>query len=808
MRDATRGRAGSPTARRLRTLGLVAAGLAAVVFVTYSRILVSGHTFADRDALVLVRPAREFLATTLRSWRLPEWSDWIGLGAPFAANPNHLATYPPAWIAALLPVSLGSDVVVLLHLVVAGLGMAALARRLGAGDTGAFVAGSAFMLSGYVGSVMVHLIVSVAWMPWVAWAADRNAVGLPPGSNGGWVDRVRLIGPLAGALALQLWGGEPAHVITAGLVAAVVTIARATRPASALARLGVSIAFAVALAAVVVIPALGYLQWSSRSTGVPETVRTAWSMHPLRIVELGWPNFLGDRTQTARDLSRIVADSSNGVMGTTGWALSVYVGLPVLALALAGGFAERGSRRLLLGSGVLLLLALGAYTPVLSAFTAVFPPERVARYPEKHLAGAVLLWCVLAGVGFSRVLEPGVRGRRVIIASGVAGAVLLGCVLAGLLSTGLLERRWRGVSAIHLPPVDVAGAVTLSARGGAIAALGMGLFLAALAIARARAAGAAALAAALTIAPMVYHTRAVTRLAPREIVSRPPRILAPAARQDERGPRPRLYNGGLSFPPLDGGEPLASAVQELAALNTAARYGFAVFPTFDSAMSPAMEKFQSVQGYASLPAFVGLFGIDYLLLDEPFAAALGAPILAKGPYGGFLAAGMGARPRAFVAARWRWDGLDAAVSELAFSESPDLGRVTLVGTGRSSTPGPHDLEPPSACEVVSPRPELVEVRCDSRLGGYAVLLDEPAPGWRASVDGMEAPIERANGLFRAVQIGAGRHTVRFSYETPGLRVGLVVSAVAWSALAAGVIAAVRRERRRRASVPPAGTSAA
>jgi hypothetical protein len=44
-----------------------------------------------------------------------------------------------------------------------------------------------------------------------------------------------------------------------------------------------------------------------------------------------------------------------------------------------------------------------------------------------------------------------------------------------------------------------------------------------------------------------------------------------------------------------------------------------------------------------------------------------------------------------------------------------------------------------------------------------VISDAWYPGWRAAIDGVEAPIHRANYMFRGVFVPAGEHTVRFDY---------------------------------------------
>jgi uncharacterized membrane protein YfhO len=45
-----------------------------------------------------------------------------------------------------------------------------------------------------------------------------------------------------------------------------------------------------------------------------------------------------------------------------------------------------------------------------------------------------------------------------------------------------------------------------------------------------------------------------------------------------------------------------------------------------------------------------------------------------------------------------------------------------------------------------------------------ILNDVWHPWWRAAVDGKESPILKANVLFRAVVVPAGRHTVRFEFK--------------------------------------------
>jgi hypothetical protein len=61
--------------------------------------------------------------------------------------------------------------------------------------------------------------------------------------------------------------------------------------------------------------------------------------------------------------------------------------------------------------------------------------------------------------------------------------------------------------------------------------------------------------------------------------------------------------------------------------------------------------------------------------------------------------------------------------------------------------------------------------------GYLVLSDAYYPGWRATVDGQPAPIERANYAFRAVYVPEGQHTVQFVFDPWLWKVGLLISGI-------------------------------
>jgi hypothetical protein len=74
------------------------------------------------------------------------------------------------------------------------------------------------------------------------------------------------------------------------------------------------------------------------------------------------------------------------------------------------------------------------------------------------------------------------------------------------------------------------------------------------------------------------------------------------------------------------------------------------------------------------------------------------------------------------------------------------------------------------------QPEHVRIAVRAAADSLLVLSDSWFPGWVATVDGAEVPIERANILFRAVLVPAGEHVVEFRYQPRSLQVGAMVSA--------------------------------
>ncbi len=164
-------------------------------------------------------------------------------------------------------------------------------------------------------------------------------------------------------------------------------------------------------------------------------------------------------------------------------------------------------------------------------------------------------------------------------------------------------------------------------------------------------------------------------------------------------------------------------------------------------------------------------------------------------------------PRAYAVRRVRREpDLDAALRRLedpAFrphEEAVLIGSDPLPGTSDETPPrraGP-DSTSADAVSISRYEAERVAVDADCAARCLLVLPDLHYPGWKARVDGQDAPIERTNAIFRGVWLEPGRHEVVFRFAPASLWLGVWLCAATLAGLAAAWLAARLRLYSRRA----------
>jgi hypothetical protein len=172
-------------------------------------------------------------------------------------------------------------------------------------------------------------------------------------------------------------------------------------------------------------------------------------------------------------------------------------------------------------------------------------------------------------------------------------------------------------------------------------------------------------------------------------------------------------------------------------------------------------------------AFLDLLNTRYILTGEAGPPPPGAELIQTAE-GVSLYRNPTALPRAFFAASvravrseadalstMREPGFDPATTVVV--EDPE-GTAGLSGTASDRATGTADL--------VEDRRDTVQLNTESETGGILFLSDTYYPGWRATIDGMQARIFKADEAFRAVQVPAGRHVVKYVFAPRSLRLSL------------------------------------
>ncbi len=766
------------------------AGIAVIVALTYRQVLFLGETFFFRDALGYTLWSRQALSSALASGHLPQWSDTVGFGTPFAANPIHGVFSPLGWTLVFLRTPLGFDLYTICHVLIAAVGTAAFARRLGAGRVGSMVAGGALAASGYVTSVLVNGMAPVlAWTPWVAWAADLVAEASFRGSEerASFGAMLPPVLALSAVLAFQFSLGEPLGILGAIYLAVAVVVARARRRLPALGGVAAGVGLSAVLAAVALLPALDLLRTSARAVA-GATPSLHWAMNPWRSLEWIWPGVFGHPFTIDGWLAPALIPDPAAYLYPC-WAMSLFIGLPVLLLA--ASCARDASGRLLAAASVLfVLLAMGGHTPVYGVWRSVIVAEALGRYPEKHLYLVLVLWCAFAGVAFTRIFERGEPTRLTPWALG-GGMALLSSTAAVVLWRHDLERLVDGIAkASHVPLLDVSAGIQAAEWGGLLAGGSSLLFAAAIALRPGAQRLATTLAGLALVAPLVAASTFFGSFASREVVAEVPSVIRrlPHRQEGAGAPPVRLLRGSdtTARRHFANGTEIARYWHENVPDVVPARFGVAAVPGFEpSEVWRAGRFWSAVFPKMTWESVTRLLGIEWVYVQEPMDSATGLRTEAVEQDGWKLQRASGIRPRAFVTTRWvRVATEERALDAMAVpGREKDPAMVVLAGHGPAPAPSEAAL-PLAECSVNSTRPEDVTLECEAPAAGEAVLLDTMQNGWTAEVDGQPARIELADGLFRAVAVGPGRHRVHFGYRTPWLAAGATISILGWAAWAA------------------------
>lgn len=753
----------------LRRLDAKAAGylLAGAAFVIAWVILcwpwLSGSVTIPFDAKAHFQAQVEFLARAIHSGQSPFWNHNVFAGSPQVADPQSLIFSPAILLALLSPAPSFRmvDAFVLLHLLVAGFAILMFFRDRGWHPAGGLLAALVFAFGASASWRVQHIgqIESLAFFAVAFWLTarmlQRNSAwaGVCAGLASGLMvlepDQVAMLG------GYVLIGMVVAHWLSGGWVAL-----RASLVPIALASL--------AGLAVITVPLLWTWLFAEATTR-PEIslgVATSGSLHPASLLTAFVCDLFGAKSPQVDFWGPYLNPNWVKDLALSQNMAQVYIGALPMLLLIAPGLTrgwlwDRAIRPLTLLFLFMVLYALGRYTPLFEAAYDYLPGVKMFRRPADatFLIGA--LGAVLSGYVLHRMLTAeNISFRRDLA---IGAAVVLAAVLGAILlsrNEGHLGDAWQPVLA-------------------AVAWFGAAILLL-LALQRWR--GALGPVAAMALVTGVVASDLGANNGPNESTALPPQlydVLRPTTRNQTIALLKQLTAQPAGSPRRDRVELLGMGFEWP---NAGMIHGFdhtlgynplrledfsEAVGTGDGIARPADRKFTPLfPSYHSRLA--NLLGLRYIASPVPIEQVdhtlkSGDLKLLARTKQGFIYENPHALPRVQFVGGWALADFESMKLSGHWPETDPEQTVLLDTEPPVATPeGPAAVQ--AEVKLVRYRNTVVEIEVTSPAAGFVVLNDIWHPWWSAQVDGVDSEILRANVLFRAVQVPAGRHKVVFSFH--------------------------------------------
>lgn len=387
-----------------RLRGLVLLVLVALVGAFFYKHIFTSLILGRGDTLAYFYPYWHIRDSFLSMGQLPLWSNDLFMGVPLLANSQIGTFYPPNWLTIPFDTPTAIKISILLHISLAALGGAFLARKaLLVSWGGAFVSGAVFAFSGYLGAHVeqINQLQGLSWMPILFLMLD-GALKYPK----------RYL-PLLGVVwGLQLLTGHTQTVFISGvgmgLYALFYPVTKPHHRLKSVMLVGVGALIGILIALPQLLPTQELTSLSNRGAGLSRHEATAFSLDPTLIGRGLLPSYTG------QPFTEYIG----------------YIGIVGVGLMIAGLMSSHKKRWLW---GLLALVgvafALGRYNPIYYELLAGLPGFNLFRVPARWLALFALSGAVLAGLGYDAL--PKVNLRRYIPIFGLSiGVLVIGSLFA------------------------------------------------------------------------------------------------------------------------------------------------------------------------------------------------------------------------------------------------------------------------------------------------------------------------------------------------------------------------------------------
>ncbi len=726
-----------------------------------------------RDLGPYFYPMRFSMAESFREGELPFWDRHVAMGFPLLANFQCGSFYPLHLLYLVMPFFGATRAIFMAHYLIAAIGSYRLCRQWSYPLHIALIGAILFTLGGMTVSLtnLLNHFQTAAWLPWILLWGERCLLS-PSRRN---------FLSLTTVLLVQFLAGSPEiYAMSLGLFFLDALRLKADVPDLSYRRL-----FFVPLAANLVVAGLGMVQiaptvelllQSWRSEAIPYAKATAWSLHPLGLMNL----FFLDKEVNLyvfNGLHLFFAQEPPLI-------LSLYLGaISLCGLSLWFLSASLREKGLLLGLLIFFaIMAMGNQTPAYLYLHRYVPLVALVRFPEKFLFMVSALVLFIQLTGLFRFLRPDTSWRKgTWIALGLPlASILLVYVWLRFHVDGLIEfvARARMSPTIDVSTLMITSTALVNVERQIALTLAISLLLFLWKVGKLRSSVLGVLLVGVVFIDLTSAHRPYQFLLEPKLVYQNPRII-PA-------PDPEPYRLFYVFRPSDlhpnayafTKRPFHETVSSVYATlipNTGVFYGFDYMQELDALGTKPYHLFLKVA--QKLPAerlylLLGTLNVKYVNSFRALPEGAVTPIGSFPEYPAWLYRINRVIPRTYIVSKVivEEDPLKT-LDRLSSAEFDPLTEVVL----EQALPVSANKDFDSQAKLLRYTNHHVTIQASLNRPGILVLADSFYPGWRAYVDGKEGKILRANLFFRGVLLPPGNHRVVFRYEPASFRYGLIIT---------------------------------
>jgi Bacterial membrane protein YfhO len=741
---------------------LILAALTAIFF----REILLGTSFFWEDFLYQNYPFRNFAATSMAAGEIPLWNPFTLNGMPFLADIQTTVFYLPSLILTLF-VRDGHlnfywlELMVILHFLLAGVSMYALARSYSLHRIPALFAGAAYMLSGFMVAHAIHQQITTlaAWYPLLLFLARK----VLHESRMTWVF-------LTGAvLGHSILAGFPQLTLYfylflfAYLLFELLTTFPGmkifSRPALGTAgRATLVILISVAIAAVQLLPTLELSPLSQRAEITYEK-STEGSLGWGQMLTFLYPKFFG--TSTPQEYQYWGPGPYWHY-----WETCVYLGILPLFLGILSLTLLRRNRHIAFFAGVALfalVFALGKNAFLHSFFFHFIPGFALFRNPARM--GILLAFCFALLSGFA--LENLLHQERSAALLRLQRSLLLGALGLGLLVWFLTVSGSLTGAFPFLRDMKIFSMIRESANTQLPIIV---------------------LSAAMVYTLVVNHWK-LTLAGPLLILVFLGDITLFGSKQIASPLSPAVYFSRTS--------PITSFLRaegknEIFRVNT--RTSHSMILDRNQGM---IDRIFMMEGYTplalqrlyppvgSIDQMYDLLNVKYKTVDER-----GAPSLVLHPT--YL-------PRAFFVHAMHIVRSEPELFEYLKSPVFDPRTIAVLEDDPGFSLPPSSAPPQDRVSVTRYSNNAIVLDAATAQDGLLVLSEMYYPGWNAFVDGQQTVIHRADYNLRCFFVSAGSHRIEVLYQPESFQQGTLITLFCLTLCGVGSVISLMRSRKTRTS---------